>query len=341
MLPRAAASGGLSPASFAGVNSWLRWLPPGLAAHAIQDASTGHPGDAAARLGLLAAVIVVLGVLWVRSLTGPWSPPIPLPGHHACAMPRCRWRYGLRGAVAARFLRYQRRDPASLAYWAIAVVVMFICSASTIVGPQKHPGVVIASAVFGAAFVGAYHANPVGQAGPVFVREAMALRGRRELRAYFSGQDLVYGAIAIPLLTGTSIVLGVLVGDPMEGAAAAAVGLAGLGAALAVGNIFTVALAYPMQKRAGNPMPQPSQGYTVYAAAAVFGTLAAVAVAVIPAIILANVTSGVAAPMRLPVLFGCAALYGFGLAWLGMRAAAITAEVRLPELCQIALRTNL
>ncbi len=218
---------------------------------------------------------------------------------------------------------------------------MFICSASTIVGPQKHPGVVIASAIFGAAFVGAYHANPVGQAGPAFVLEAMALRGRRELRAYFSGQDIVYGAIAIPLLTGISIVIGVLIGDPMEGAAAAAVGLAGLGAALATGNIFTVALAYPMQKRAGNPMPQPSQGYTAYAIAGVFGTLASVAVAAIPVIVLANLTSGVSAAVRLPVLFGCAAAYGFGLAWLGMVAAAITAEGRLPELCQVAMRTSL
>jgi hypothetical protein len=151
----------------------------------------------------------------------------------------------------------------------------------------------------------------------------------------------VYGAIAIPLVTGTSIVLGVLVGDPTEGVAAAAVGLAGVGAALAMGNIFTVALAYPMQKRAGNPMPQPSQGYNGYAIAAVFGTLASVAAAVIPVIILANLTSGVSAAMRLPVLFGCAAAYGFCLAWLGLRAAAITAEVRLPELCQVAMRTNL
>jgi hypothetical protein len=47
-----------------------------------------------------------------------------------------------------------------------------------------------------------------------------------------------------------------------------------VGATLAMGNIFTVALAYPMQKRAGNPMPQPSQGYNGYAIAAVFGTLA-------------------------------------------------------------------
>jgi ABC-2 type transport system permease protein len=342
VIPRAVASGGLTPASFAGVDSWLRWLPPGLAAHAIQDASTGHLGSAVACLGLLMAVIVVLGLLWVRSLDRALVTADTTTGSSRvrnAALPLAR--FGLRGAVAARFLRYQRRDPASLAYWAIAVVVMFICSASTIVGSQKHPAVVIASAVFGAAFVGAYHANPVGQAGPAFVLEALALPGRRELRAYFSGQDIVYGAIGIPLLIGASLVLGVLVKDPMEGVAAAAVALAGLGAALAVGNIFSVALAYPMQKRTGNPMPQPSQGYTVYAAGAVFGALASVALAVIPVIILANLTSDVSAAIRLPVLFGCAAAYGLGLAWLGMLAAAITAEARLPELCQVAMRTSL
>jgi ABC-2 type transport system permease protein len=246
--------------------------------------------------------------------------------------------------VAARFLRYQRRDPASLAYWAIAVAVMFICCASTIfaaAGPHRHPGVVVAAAIFGAAFACIYRANPVGQTGPAFVLEAMALSGRRELRAYFSGQDIVFGAIAIPLLIGASIGLGALVRDPAEGVSAAAVALAGLGASLAISNIFSVVLAYPMQKRAGNPMPQPAQGYTAYAVGAVFGILASVVVAAIPVIILANLTSGVSAAVRLPVLFGCAAAYGFGLAWLGVRAAAIAAEGKLPELCQVAMRTSL
>ncbi len=336
------AAGGLHPASFTGIDSWLRWLPPGLAVHAIQDASTGRPGTAAARLALLAAVIVLLGVLWVRSLeralvTADTSTASSRVRNAGLPLARC----GLTGTVAARFLRYQLRDPASLAYWAIDVVIMFVCSASTILGPHQHPAVVIVSAVFGAAFAVTYRANPAGLTGPAFVIEAMALRGRRDLRAYFTGQDIVFGAIAVPLITGVSIGLGALVKDPMEGLAAAAVGLAGLGAALAMCNIFSVALAYPMQKRAGNPMPQPAQGYTAAASAVVFGILASVAVAAIPVIILANLTSGVAVAIRLPVLFGCAAGYGFGLAWLGVRAAAILAEGKLPELCQVAMRTSL
>ena len=342
VLPRAAATGGLAPASFGGVDSWLRWLPPGLAAHAIQDASTGRLGDAVARLALLVAVIAVLGAAWVRSLARALVTADTTTGSSRvrnAALPFAR--YGLSGTVAARFLRYQYRDPATLANWPIAVVVMIICSASTIFGAQKHPGVVVASAVFGAAFAGAYRANPVGQAGPAFALEATALSGRRQLRAYFSGQDIVSGTIAIPLLIGVSVVLGILAGSVAEGVTAAAVAVAGLGAALAMGNIFSVVLAYPMQKRAGNPMPQPAQGYTAHAAGVIFGTLGCVAVAVIPVIILGNVTSGWSAATRLPVLFGPAAAYGVVLAWLGVRAAAAAAEDKLPELCQIAMRTSL
>ena len=44
VVPAEAAGRKLSAASFHGLDSWLRWLPPGLAAHAIQDASDGRPG---------------------------------------------------------------------------------------------------------------------------------------------------------------------------------------------------------------------------------------------------------------------------------------------------------
>jgi ABC-2 type transport system permease protein len=69
VVPRLAASGKLTTSSFGGVDAWLRWLPPGLAAHAIQDASTGHAGTALLRLVLLAAIILVLGWLWIRALS--------------------------------------------------------------------------------------------------------------------------------------------------------------------------------------------------------------------------------------------------------------------------------
>jgi ABC-2 type transport system permease protein len=342
VVPRVAAEGKLSASSFAGVDAWLRWLPPGLAAHAVADASDGHPELALARLALLAAVIVVLVWLWVRSLgralvtadTSTQSSRV-----RGAALPLAR--SGLRGTVAARFWIYQRRDPLSLVYWVLTAVIMVAASISTLLGRNTHPGIVLFSVILGAGFVGAFHANAVGLTGEPFILEALALRGRRELRSYFSGQDIVLGVIAVPLLTAASFGLAAAAKHPAEGFVALAVGLAGLGAALGVANIFTVALPYPMAKRAGSPMPQSAQGSGGHALASNLGTLACVAVAAIPVIVAGNLTSADPAEVRVPALLVCAAAYGVALAWIGVRIAARAAEGRLPELCQVAIRTKL
>ena len=233
VIPNAAAHGGITAAAFAGVDAWMRWLPPGLAAHAIQDASHGRPGAALARLALLAAVIIVLGWLWVRSLSRALVTADTSTGSsqlRGAALPLAR--YGLRGAVAARFWIYQRREPTSLVYWAMTAVIMVVVSASTILGPHQHPAVVIGSAATGAIFVGYFHANSVGLTGPPFVIEALALTSRRSLRAYFSGQNIALGVIAVPLLTAISLGLAFAVRNPAQAVPAIAVALAGLGAAL-------------------------------------------------------------------------------------------------------------
>jgi ABC-2 type transport system permease protein len=342
LVPRAAAAGKLTTGSFAGFDAWIRWLPPGLAAHAIQDASDGRPVAAAARLALLAAIIATLGWLWIRSLsralvtadTSTQSSRV-----RSAALPFAR--YGLRGAVAARFWIYQRREPISLVYWGMTAVIMGAVSVSAFVGHQRSPNVLLAGAAFGAAFVGVFHANSVGLTGPPFVVEATALTGRRELRSYFSGQDLALTVIALPLLI--AIVFGLAFADqrPEYGFLGTAVVLAGLGAAMGMSNIFSVVLPYPMAKRAGNPMPQAAQGYAAYGLGGVFGTLITVGVAEIPVFVVLARTSGDPAVIRNPVVILAAACYGLALAWLGVRAAARLGEPKVPELIQAALHTRL
>jgi ABC-2 type transport system permease protein len=338
VIPRAAAAGGLTAASFAGVDRWPRWLPPGMATHAIQDASDGRPGTAVLRLALLAAIILVLGWLWIGSLsralvtadTSTQSSRV-----RAAGLPLAR--YGVRGAVAARFWIYQRRDPTSLVFWAGTAIIMAVVSASTILGPHQHPAVVIASAVFGAGMVGYFHANSVGLTGPPFVIEALALTSRRSLRAYFSGQNIALGAIAVPLLTAMCFGLAAAVRRPSEGVAATAVALAGLGAALGVSNMFSVAVAYPMAKRAGSPMRQPAPGYGSYPFGGFLGNLAGSGVAATPVIVAAALTSSDPTAVTAPLLLVCSAAYGLALAWAGVQWAAREAEGKLTELCQIAV----
>jgi ABC-2 type transport system permease protein len=342
VIPNAAARGGITAAAFAGVDAWMRWLPPGLAAHAIQDASDGHPGTALARLGLLAAVIIVLGWLWVRSLSRALVTADTSTGSshlRGTVLPLAR--YGLRGAVTARSWIYQRREPTSLVYWAMTAVIMGVVSASTILGNHQHPAVVIGSAVVGAGFVGYFHANSVGLSGPPFVIEALALTGRRKLRAYFSGQNIALAVIAVPLLTAVCWGLAFAVRNPAQGVPATAVALAGLGAALGLSNILSATLAYPMARRTGSPMRQAAQGYGSYTFGGILASVAGVGVAVTPVLLVAAFTGTAPAAVRAPALIICSAAYGSALAWAGVQIAARAAEGRLPELCQIAVRSTI
>jgi ABC-2 type transport system permease protein len=341
VVPKLTTTGGLVPASLAGADAWMRWTPPGLAAHAIQDASSGHPTAALLRLALLGAVIAVLGGLWIRSLSralvtvDTTTQPAAV---HGAALPFARSglpRSGLRGTVAARFWIYQRREPLSLIYWGLTAVFMVVWSVDKILTPQYLVALVLSAAV-GAAVIAAFHANSIAMTGPGFFLEAMALTGRRALRAYFSGQNLALAVIAVPLLTVISFVLAAVARHPVDGFVGMAVGLAGIGAGLALSNIFTSTVAYPLDKRAGNPFPRAANGYGGYSLANALGSFFGTLVAISPVVLGAALTRSDPAVFRMPVLVLCAAGYGIALAWTGVRVAARAADKRLPELCQIA-----
>jgi ABC-2 type transport system permease protein len=338
VVPKAASEGKITAASFTGFDSWMRWLPPGLAAHAIQDASDGRIGLALARLAALAAVIVVFGWLWVRSLgralvtsdTSTQSAQV-----HGAKLRLAR--SGLRGAVAARIWLYQRREPVSLVFWAMIAVITAAVSASSIFGHNRHPDVVIVSAIFGAAFVGIFHANSAGLTGPAFFLEATALSRRRDLRAYFAGQNLVLALIGAPLVVAVCFALAAGAGKPGVGLEAAPVALAALGGSLGLSNLFTVALPYPMAKRTGSPVLVAAPGYGGYRVGSILGTLAGTAILATPVITGAVLAASDSLAIRIGVLLPCAAIYGFLLALAGVRLASAVATGKLPELCQVAM----
>jgi ABC-2 type transport system permease protein len=339
IVPKLASEGALTASSFGGVDQWLRWTPPGLAVHAIFDASTGHAGTALLRLAVLAGIIVVLGAAWIQSLrrtlvTTDTSTQSAVRGS---ALPFAR--YGLRGTVAARFWLYQRREPYSLIYWGITAVVMAVVAFRLVLSPDWFGGL-LASGTAGGAFVGSFHANAIGWSGPGFGLEAMALNGRRALRAYFSGQNIALGAIAIPLVTAICFGLAVVAKHPLDGFAAMACGLAGIGAGLALANLFTVTMAYPVEKRGGTPMPRATSGHNGEATGSQLLTLLGVGVAVTPVILVAVFTQSSPAAIRLPLLVLGAAVYGLALAWGGVRGAAVAAESKLPELTQVAIQST-
>jgi ABC-2 type transport system permease protein len=335
-----AADGSLTAASFGGIDRWLRWTPPGLAVHAILDASTGHAGTALLLLALLAGIIIALGVAWIRLLrralvTTDASTQSAVRG---AALPF--GRYGLRGTVAARFWLYQRREPFALIYWGVTAVIMVVVAIRAVLTPDYFGGL-LASGAAGGAWVGFFHCNAIGMSGPGFALEAAALNGRRALRAYFSGQNIAVGVIAVPLVTAICFGLAAVAKHPMDGFAAVAVGLAGIGAGLALANLFTVAVAYPVEKRGGIPIPRATSGHYGQATGSQLLTLLGVAVAVTPVFLAAVFTRTGTAAIWMPALVLGGAAYGLALAWGGVRGAASTAERKLPELAQIAIQSAL
>jgi hypothetical protein len=60
-----------------------------------------------------------------------------------------------------------------------------------------------------------------------------------------------------------------------------------------------------------------------------------------PVIVAAVLISAGPAGVRVPLLVLGGAAYGLALAWAGVRIAARAAEGRLPELCQVAIRSQL
>ena len=341
IVPRMAAEGKITAETFAGIDKWLRWLPPGLAAHAIQDASAGHAGAALLRLALLAAVIVALGALWIRSLgralvrvdTSTQSSAV-----RGARLPFAR--SGIRGTVGGRYLIYQRRDPGAFVRWCIVAVVMGAGAVSTIRTPHYHVALIV-SAVVGAWMLGNFNSNSIGLTGPAFALEASALSGVRALRGYLAGRGIALAVIAVPLMTAASFAIAAVAGHPADGFWVVAIDLAGIGAGLAISSIFTVTLAYPAEKRPGNPMPRAADGYGGRVFADTFGSLLAVVLATVPVILTVEFTNSVPAAIRIPVLVVGAAGYGLALAWAAAWIAARAAAQRLPELYQIAVRSKL
>ena len=225
-------------------------------------------------------------------------------------------------------------------YWGLTAVIMAVVAVRLVMTPDYFGGL-LASGAAGGAFAGIFHANAIGMSGPGFGLEAMALNGRRALRAYFSGQNIALGAIAVPLVTAVIFGLAAVARHPLDGFPALAVGLAGIGAGLALANLFSVASAYPMEKRAGTPLPRAADGHNGQAIATTFAALFAAALGTLPVIVAATLTGADSAAVRLPVLVLLAAVWGLALAWGGVEGAASMAEQKLPELAQIAARSKL
>jgi len=341
VVPRLAAEGKITAATFADIDRWLRWLPPGIAVHAIHDVSTGHLGTGLTRLAVLVAIIVAIGWLWIRSLRHALvSVDVSTQAAAVRGRPLPFGRAGIRGTVAGRYLIYQRREPTSIVRWAIVAVVMVAASVSTIRTPAYHVALFI-SAVLAGGMLCLFNGNWVGLTGSAFTLEASALTSGRAVRAYVAGRNIALGIIAVPLAVILSFALAAFAGHPAAGFLALPIDLAAIGVGLALSSLYSVSLAYPAVKRVGSPIPNAADGHGSQAFLCAIGSLFGVPIVIAPVILAVNLTGSVPRAVRFPALLAFAVGYGLAAAWGAGRWAAALAVAKMPELNQVAISSRL
>ncbi|MDQ3344244.1 MAG: hypothetical protein M3524_11850, partial [Actinomycetota bacterium] len=310
----------------------LRWLPSGWAASAIVEAAAGRLVPAL--LWLTGAVLLVGGLArwWLRALenTAVGSEAVgggrlrdaPLFPRVVGFLPRNRT-----GAAAARELRYLWRIPQLRVQLLFVVLVAVSAAVAVAVGVgQRDPRLVLAAPLV-TFFYGLGSLNSYGADRAAVWLLVVSGSGSQ---ADLAGKNLAGVLVMVPIVTAMSVALAAATGGWSYVPVAMLAGLALLGISFGVGNLASV-LA---------PMPMPESGTNLWATSGGAGcaTLLVQLIAfTVQGLLLLPVVGGFAAAMLLrPALLPLAVLgvlvWGAGVWWVGLRAAASTGDARGPEL---------
>lgn len=306
-----------------GLAGALRWVPSGMAAHAIADGGLTGVGE----LVVVALLVVLIGWLWIRSLGRALVTPDA--STQASSVRRSSGlvdRFlpdGRLAAVVDKELRYIRRDPRFRVGWFASVVVTAIIafSLSGNNGPSG-PAMVVGPACLGALMIGMQSANVFGIDGRSLWMNSMVYSSPRDLRTDLAGRHVAVALLAVPLLAALAVAVGLFTGEPSSILIALLSAWGVLGVGLGVGAVTSVIVPYTMPDRL-NAFSGAAPGQGGLAFAGSFGSMLGTGLLVLP------VT---------PVLFGVgwvaflAVPYGLLIAALGRRLAGTIGYPRMPEL---------
>jgi ABC-2 type transport system permease protein len=314
----------------------IGWLPPGLAARALVDASRGRLLAATAELAGAALAVVLLGWWWWRSLERVLTTAEPAARGRAARPPVGLFPRPLRrllpadqrGAVAAKELRYLARHPRLRVAWVISSLlgVALVVFVGVTEGLQ-HPWVVLASLTM--AFLASQNSlNQFGFDGAAYWAHVAA---GADPRGDLIGRNLA------SMLTGTlttaalAVVLAAVTGGWPYVPVALCLGAGVLALSLGVADVVSVRFAYPLPEDATNlwAVQGTGQGCLVGVVQMVAFAVQGVLVAPLLAVVVAGL---VVWPPALVLACPLAIAYGFFLwrAGLGLGAAWLTGHQ--PEL---------
>ncbi len=306
----------------------LRWTPPGMAARAPADAAAGHYGAAALELAAVAGCVALLVLVWSRAVSR-------ISVQHDASSSSVRtggglltWLgdHGRAGAVAARDLRYQWRDPRRRVLW-VQVVVLLIF----VLGPAARASgrLMVAGVAFVASVLAMQAAQQFGYDGAAFWMHLSATGTRADLRSDLLGKAIASSAVTMPLLVTATVIGAALSGRMAILATAVVVEVSAFGIGLAGSTLLSVWFPVPLPDSARNVFGSVDPGRGCLAGLAglgmTFASLAVVAGFALPLLRFAHGAVAVAL---------CVAMLAVAVA-LGIAARAAAARIafaRLPEL---------
>ncbi|MFI5523170.1 transporter [Streptomyces platensis] len=314
----------------------LRWVPPVSAVAAVDDAGHGAYGRALAGLGLAVLALVLLLWWWQRTLTTLMTSPDSSTlqavekdsarrsdgGERGLAGLLSR---GRTGTVILRTLRYGWRDPKSKMSWSTALAAgLLVPFISSLQGNGS-----IYTAFSAATLLGMQMYNQFGQDTSAFWMVASTISTPRDAYQELRARALALALVAIPYVTLVVIGSAALIGPWSAFLEVYGLSLAVLGALLATGALSSVFFPYSIPSE-GNKNVAPGQGAIAWFS--LFGGVLVGAVLCAPLLALTIWLHVAGLNHLLWVLLPLGAVYGVGIAELGLRVMAPRAARRLPEI---------
>lgn len=330
-LGRAGGLSALDPAA-----DVVRWLPPASAIGSVDSASQGAYGRAAVQLLLSVAALVLLMVLWRRSLeelmTAPDGSTLTAAGPARTKSATDRsglWALfpeGRTGTVMRRSLRYVARDPKTKAAWVTALAIGLIVP---LLNALQGTGSVY-FACFGAGMLGIQMYNQFGQDTSAFWMVALTISSPRDAYLELRARALALLLITLPYTILVTVLTAAVLGD--WGALPGVMGLsfALLGAMLATGAVASASFPYSIPQDGAFKNVAPGQAGLAWIS--IFGGMVSAALLCSPVIGLTIWLHLAGAESALWLLLPVGAVYGALIAWAGLRVAAPRTADRLPEI---------
>jgi ABC-2 type transport system permease protein len=332
-MQKLSGAGGLS--ALQPIADVLRWVPPGSAMDAVRAAGDGSYGVAAGELALTAALLAVLLWWWQRSLTRLMTSPDSSTLQAAADNHSTRSRGagtvrlvpgGRTGAVMLRSWRYIRRDPKTKAAWISSLVLGLLVP---VINAAQGRGSIY-YAFFAAGLLGMQMYNQFGQDTSAFWMVLQTISSPRDAFAELRARTLALSVIAVPYVTAAVVFSAAFTGNWQALPEVLGLSYALLGAMFATGAVTSVTFPYTIPQENGFKNVAPGQVGIAWLS--IFGGLIVGGLLCSPLIALTIWMHLSGAHALLWLLTPLGAVYGPGIAYLGLRVAAPRVAARLPEI---------